>query len=556
MDEPRGISIVTEVPALKEAATSWHALPVEVVLAALGVSAEDGLTSDEAAVRTTGLERASGDSPRRPSRWRALLRGSAGLGQLLLAAAAVASFVIPGQSATGIVLVAVVLLNGALGIRRELAAPASGVAPGLPQAPAARAHRDGRVVEIPAGRVVPGDIVDIAAGDFVPADGRILEADSLEIDESAITGERAPARKGTEAVAADTPLAERSSLAWTGTRVVAGSGTLVVVAAGTGTGLDPARAGAGAPLGEPPVSVQLGRLSTWLLAAAGGALLIAVALGLARGQDATSLALAVLAFAAAVLPSGQPVTVAVVGRLAARAGTPVAPGRAPDDGLAHATHFLVATRLAFIATLLGASILGFLGGVPLLPLQALWLNLTVVVLQAIGVGGAGASPRGASSRPPRRQPVAPPPMLAWLAVSGLSMAVGTLGLAVYAANTWDSATARTMGLATLALFLVWHSLETADPRRPVLSRRPRLNARLLGLGALSLGLLVVAVSSGPLEELLQTRALTVDQWLQCLAVSLSIGVVMEAKKRLGISIRGEAEPTAVPTASPAAEATG
>ena len=85
----------------------------------------------------------------------------------------------------------------------------------------ARVRRDGQLAEIPAGQLVPGDIVAIEAGDVVPADGRLLKAATLEVDESALTGESLPVAKGTEPVkGAGTPLSDRAGMMYMNTRAV------------------------------------------------------------------------------------------------------------------------------------------------------------------------------------------------------------------------------------------------------------------------------------------------------------------------------------------------
>jgi len=77
----------------------------------------------------------------------------------------------------------------------------------------ARVRRDGQLSELPAGQLVPGDIVAIGAGDIVPADGRLLTAAALEADESALTGESLPVTKSTAAIAdADAPLGDRADM--------------------------------------------------------------------------------------------------------------------------------------------------------------------------------------------------------------------------------------------------------------------------------------------------------------------------------------------------------
>jgi len=95
----------------------------------------------------------------------------------------------------------------------------------------ARVRRDGQLAEIPAGQLVPGDIVAIEAGDIVPADGRLLKAATLEADESALTGESLPVAKGTEPVAgAGTPLGDRTDMVYMNTNVTRGAGEFVTTA--------------------------------------------------------------------------------------------------------------------------------------------------------------------------------------------------------------------------------------------------------------------------------------------------------------------------------------
>ena len=99
----------------------------------------------------------------------------------------------------------------------------------------ARVRRDGELVEIPAEELVPGDVVAFEAGDLVTADGRILAAATLEIDEAALTGESLPAAKDVDPVAADAPLGDRHGMAFMNTNVTRGSGQFVVTATGMDT---------------------------------------------------------------------------------------------------------------------------------------------------------------------------------------------------------------------------------------------------------------------------------------------------------------------------------
>lgn len=97
--------------------------------------------------------------------------------------------------------------------------------------------RDGRLQSVPVASIVRGDLVQLAAGDRVPADLRLVAARNLRIEEAALTGESAPAAKGTQPVMPDAAIGDRRSIAYSGTLVVSGAGSGVAVATGTHTEL-------------------------------------------------------------------------------------------------------------------------------------------------------------------------------------------------------------------------------------------------------------------------------------------------------------------------------
>jgi Ca2+-transporting ATPase len=92
----------------------------------------------------------------------------------------------------GILLIWLTLFNAIMGLQEEGKAAAAVSALQKLMIITARVRRDGQLAEIPARQLVPGDIVAMEAGDIVPADGRLLQAVALEIDESALTGESLP----------------------------------------------------------------------------------------------------------------------------------------------------------------------------------------------------------------------------------------------------------------------------------------------------------------------------------------------------------------------------
>ena len=118
-------------------------------------------------------------------------------------------------------------------------------------------------------------------------------------------------------------------------------------------------------------------------------------------------------------------------------------GRALYDNLMRYIRFQMACLFGFIGTFLGASIFNILSGVPFLPLQTLWINFTVDIFMAIGLG-YGRPREGLMEEPPRPkdQEILPRPLFAWLAFVGIFMAVGTLGVIVWAVNGLDD-TSRT-----------------------------------------------------------------------------------------------------------------
>ena len=177
----------------------------------------------------------------------------------------------------------------------------------------AKVRRDGDLVEIPMEELVPGDIVNIEAGDLVPADARILSAATLEIDESALTGESIPTPKQVDAVAADAALGDRVDMAFMNCQVTRGAGTVLVVTTGMATevghisGMLQATA-----IEKTPLTRQLDALTNQILVIAGIALVISIGLGLYRGIQAQELFLSAVAFAVAAIPTALPAVVTAI----------------------------------------------------------------------------------------------------------------------------------------------------------------------------------------------------------------------------------------------------
>jgi len=217
-------------------------------------------------------------------------------------------------------------------------------------------------------------------------------------------------------------------------------------------------------------------------------------------------------------------------------------GRNIYDNLLRFIRFQMAACYGYITVFLGSSLLNILGGVPFLPLQTMWLNFTVNVFQAIGLG-FGKPRDGLMEQAPRpkNQPIMPRPLTIWLLVVGLVMGGGTLAVIAWATSAFGSDTiARTMGVTTFALFRIASSLETADENRSVFSGYILGNPALLKATGLSIVTIVLATELGILKNVLDMTSLTGQQWLVCIGVALTLIVVEEVKKAL--KVKTDAEP--------------
>ncbi len=102
---------------------------------------------------------------------------------------------------------------------------------------AARVLCEGEEKSVPATDLVPGDVIIVEPGGEIPADARIVAADRLIVDESALTGAGSPVVKSPDVVADASPLADRHSMLYLGTRVIEGHATAIVTATGDATEL-------------------------------------------------------------------------------------------------------------------------------------------------------------------------------------------------------------------------------------------------------------------------------------------------------------------------------
>ena len=292
----------------------WYGLSADDVCRRLAVDPATGLSAAEVVKRREqyGSNKLA-EEAKEPS-WRAFLRQYRDLMQLVLLGAAIVSIVALQDVSTGLVVIGLTVVNALMGLHQEGKAAESVAALRQMLIMTARVRRDGERVEIPAEELVPGDIVGFEAGDKVPADGRILVAATLEIEEAGLTGESTPVAKSLDPVTGvDVPLGDRVDMAYMNSQVTRGRGEMVVTATGMSSEVGHISGMlSGVEQEKSPLTKQLDQLTVIITIMAAGALALIIILGLARGEDFDSLFLTGITLAIAAIPTGLPAVVTML----------------------------------------------------------------------------------------------------------------------------------------------------------------------------------------------------------------------------------------------------
>ncbi len=286
---------------------TWYAEPEDEVTAALQVDPATGLSGSRVAelLAAHGPNALPEEKPK-PG-WRRFLEEYSSYMQLILVAAAIVSLVI-GQWSTGILLLVLTVVNAVIGMRQEGKAESAMNALKSMMKATARVRRDGTESEIPAEQVVTGDVVLLSAGDQVPADGRIISASSLQIDESDLTGESVPAAKETSVMTGERLApGEQANMAFMNTPVTHGSGTMIVTGTGQATELGKISVMLAATTREKtPLTRELDKLTLWIVGAAGLTMIVMFVLGRQRGLAWDVLFVSAISLAIAAIPEALP----------------------------------------------------------------------------------------------------------------------------------------------------------------------------------------------------------------------------------------------------------
>ncbi|HQD25295.1 MAG TPA: HAD-IC family P-type ATPase [Methanoculleus thermophilus] len=297
-------------------ATAWHALAAFEVAERLE-SPTGGLSDAEVARRRGIFGENALPQKRPPTVLEVFLRQFMSPLIYVLLAAGIISILFADVTDAGFIFV-VILLNAAIGTFQEVRAERSATALQQMLRIHARVRRDGREVTVPAEDLVPGDRVVLEAGDRVPADIRVIQARSLTVDESLLTGESHAVEKNPDPINASAPLADRRNMLYAGSTVTTGRGMGVVVATGQYAEIGQiAETVTASEAGKPPLVIRMEdfskKISLAVLVASG--LLAIIVLG--QGMPPFEVFFLAVALAVSAIPEGLPVALTVALSIAA-----------------------------------------------------------------------------------------------------------------------------------------------------------------------------------------------------------------------------------------------
>ncbi len=290
----------------------YYRSDVSSVLKEVDSNAETGLSSTQSAERLSKFGHNELPRDHTTPLWKVILQQFTNILVLVLIFAAVISFLL-GDVEDGVVILIIVILNAALGTFQEYRAEQALAALSAMQVPHVRVRRDGKLEQVLATGLVPGDIVLLQEGDRVPADGRVILSVNLQIEEAALTGESQGVYKTIDPIdEADLPLGDRKNMAYMGTSVTYGRGEIVV----TGTALETELGKIAKMLlsvedSKTPLQVRLDQLSKYLVIGAVIIVIIVFGVGLLRGIPLEEMFITSISLAVAAVPEGLPAVITI-----------------------------------------------------------------------------------------------------------------------------------------------------------------------------------------------------------------------------------------------------
>jgi Ca2+-transporting ATPase len=291
---------------------NWHHKTIDAVVTELNTDSERGLSQRESARRLlqsgpNKLPEKGGISPLK------MLAGQFTDFMVMVLLGATAISWLLGERNDALAILAIVIMNALLGFVQEYRAEKSLAALKDLTAPQARVVREGQIMVIPASEVVPGDLLMLESGDRICADARIVRANSMEVDESPLTGESLPVAKS-EAIMSQGQhaLGDLRNMVFAGTLVTRGRASVIVTDTGTSTELGKiADMISAAESGDTPLQKRLTQLGKWLVLVCGLLCLLVGLIGILRGESFRDMFFSAVSLAVAAIPEGLPAIVTI-----------------------------------------------------------------------------------------------------------------------------------------------------------------------------------------------------------------------------------------------------
>lgn len=286
----------------------------EEILEKLNVDVNTGLTTEEARKRQKEYGPNELASDEKTTLFQKFMAQFKDFMIIVLLMAAVVSYFVSGDFSDAIVILIVVLLNAIMGVFQESKAEEAIDALKKMASPEAHILRDGQIQVVKSEELVPGDIIHLEAGDVVPADIRLLETNSLKIEESALTGESVPVEKNTGMITENVGLGDRTNMAFSSTNVTYGRAVGVV----TGTGMNTEVGHIASMLkstesSKTPLQRDQDELGKKLTYAIIGIAILTFIIGtFVQGEEWTRMLLVAVSLAVAAIPEGLPAISTIV----------------------------------------------------------------------------------------------------------------------------------------------------------------------------------------------------------------------------------------------------
>ncbi|MGG2064786.1 calcium-translocating P-type ATPase, SERCA-type [Bacillus sp. S14(2024)] len=291
---------------------NWYELRAHEVEERTNTNVKTGLTEQEVEIRLKKIGPNELQEAKRPSALVVFLAQFKDFMVLVLFGATIISAFL-GEYVDAIAIVAIVIINGILGFFQERKAEKSLEALKELAAPQVIVLRNGKWMKIPSKGLVLGDIIKFSSGDRIGADVRLIEASSLYIEESALTGESVPVQKKIDVLhGVDVSIGDQTNMAFMGTMITRGSGIGVVIGTGMNTAMGQiANMLQNAEQNETPLQRRLEQLGKILIVVALTLTALVVLVGVYQGNEIYHMFLAGVSLAVAAIPEGLPAIVTV-----------------------------------------------------------------------------------------------------------------------------------------------------------------------------------------------------------------------------------------------------